>query len=322
LTSRRPHSPDPDLLEADTGDPKEVTVRLTRTDRFPTPRRAAATLRVVAGRDMLQYAVLHPGEAVLIGRDEGAQLRLNDLTVSKRHASIEMDETGAITVLDLGSTNGTAVNGRSVRRTALRPGDHLEVGAVSLRLDLLSQDELAHLGRVLERLAAANRDPLTGLVTRAWLEDELPTLADRCDRAGVPFACAFVDIDHFKLINDRFGHGVGDDVLAGVARLLLLGVRDADPCVRYGGEEAVMFLPGSTSAAAAEVAERVRRSIATHDWDRTAPGLRVTASFGVAQRHPGEPLKAWIHRADEALYAAKRLGRDRVELARDRPSGG
>lgn len=293
----------------------EITMRLPSRPHRPVPRQAIPTLRVVAGRDMLQFATLHPGEEVLIGRDEAAELRLNDLTVSKRHARVSVDQAGAISVIDLGSTNGTAVNGRQVRRTAMRTGDHLEVGGVSLRLDLLSADELGHLSRVVDRLAAANRDPLTGLCSRAFLDDSLPRLAEHCERAGVPFSCAFVDVDHFKDINDRHGHQTGDEVLTGVARILMLGVRDADPCVRYGGEEILMFLPGSTESSAAEVAERLRRAIAGHDWARTATRLKVTACFGVAQRAPGESLRAWIDRADQAVYAAKDAGRNRVERA-------
>lgn len=293
----------------------ETTMRLPSRPPRPVPRQAIPTLRVVAGRDMLRFATIQPGEELVLGRDESSGLRLNDLTVSKRHARLTMDDGGAISVHDLGSTNGTAVNGRPVRRTALRTGDHLEVGGASLRLDLLSPDELGHLSRVVDRLAAAHRDPLTGLNSRAFLDDDLPRLAEHCDRAGVPFSCAFVDVDHFKDINDTHGHQAGDEVLAGVSRILMLGVRDADPCVRYGGEEILMFLPGSTETSAAEVAERLRRAIAGHDWARTAARLRVTACFGVAQRAPGESLKQWIDRADQAVYAAKRAGRNRVECA-------
>jgi diguanylate cyclase (GGDEF) domain len=167
-------------------------------------------------------------------------------------------------------------------------------------------DELQHLARVVARLEAANRDPLTGLLTRGWLDDELPGLIERYARAGLPFSCAFVDVDHFKRVNDTYTHAVGDEVLSAIARLLMLGVRDADPCVRYGGEEIVLFLPGSDVVQAVEVADRIRRSIAAHDWGRTAEGLRVTASFGVAQLRPDEDVAAWLNRADVAMYAAKR----------------
>lgn len=313
-TLNRPFEPESDSIRQreDTG---EVTVRLPVMRPAPNRRRAVPTLRVVAGKDMLHFVPINPEEKVLIGRDEGAELRLGDPTVSKRHANVLSDAHGAITVVDLDSTNGTSVNGKPIRRTTLQPGDHLEVGAVSLRLDLLSLDEIGHLDRVLKRLEASNRDPLTGLLTRAFFDDELPALAEKCSRADVPFCCVFVDVDRFKAVNDNYGHQLGDEVLVAIGRLVMVGVRDADPCMRYGGEEIVLFLPGSTEMGAAEVAERTRKTIMGHDWDRTSPGLRITASFGVAERYSDESLKDWLRRADEAVYSAKHSGRNRVVRA-------
>ena len=92
----------------------------------------------------------------------------------------------------------------------------------------------------------------------------------------------------------------------------MLGVRDSDPCVRYGGEEILLFFPGSGEKEALDAAERIRGSIASHDWGRSATGLQVTASFGVAQRMHGEDVRSWLGRADAALYAAKKAGRNRV----------
>ena len=116
-------------------DLSEVTVRIPITRNTPMRRQAKATLRVVAGRDMLQFVTIAPNEQIVIGRDEAAQLKLTDITVSKRHARVVADADGNTNVIDLNSTNGTAVNGRQVSRHELRPGDHLEVGGVSLRLD-------------------------------------------------------------------------------------------------------------------------------------------------------------------------------------------
>jgi diguanylate cyclase (GGDEF)-like protein len=124
-----------------------------------------------------------------------------------------------------------------------------------------------------------------------------------------------VDVDHFKKINDGFGHGAADDVLRQLARLLLFTVREKEVCVRYGGEELLVVLEDAGEARAAEVAERLRAAIETHDWPRLARGLAVTISCGVAERAADEPQRAWLERADEALYAAKRAGRNRVERA-------
>ena len=124
-----------------------------------------------------------------------------------------------------------------------------------------------------------------------------------------------MDADHFKRVNDTFGHGIGDEVLQAIARLLMLGIRDSDPCVRYGGEEFLIFLPGAAVRTAMEVAERLRRSIGGHDWNRTATDLRVTASIGVAEYVEGETATQWLERADKALYHSKNNGRNKVTQA-------
>jgi diguanylate cyclase (GGDEF)-like protein len=278
-------------------------------------RKDQPTLRVVAGRDMLRFMTLQPGQDGIIGRDAGSAVVLSDASVSRKHARVVRGDDGVISVHDLGSTNGTAVNGQPIERSILRPNDHLEVGAVALRLDLLSEEEVEHHRNVLRRLESANHDPLTGLYTRAWLEEPLPSVVERCDEAGARITAVFLDLDQFKSINDRFGHPVGDDVLVAVARMIMLDVRDGDACVRYGGEEIAMFLIGTREDGGTEVAERLRRAMLGHDWSRTAPGLRVTGSFGVAERRERESIRDWLSRADQACYQAKRKGRNQVVRA-------
>ena len=295
-------------------DMHEITVRISMPRPASVQKKVIPTVRVVAGPDMLSYVTIPEENEVIVGRDEAADLQLVDATVSKRHARIRHEADGSMLVVDMNSTNGTAVNGQPITRTILRPGDHLEIGGVSLRLDMLSSEELGHMRRVVSRLEAANRDSLTGLLDRKFIEDGLERLVEKCDRAEVPISCAFVDLDKFKEINDGFSHKVGDEVLRGVSRLLMLGVRENDPAVRYGGDEIVFFLPGSASTRAAEIAERIRRAVAGHDWDRTALGLRVSCSFGVAEREPGESIKSWMDRADQAAYVSKEGGRNRVTV--------
>lgn len=306
----------PDDLPAHRG---EVTMKITLPRARRTQRVVVPTVQVVAGPDMLQFVTLTTGQDLLIGRDDTAGLVLGDGSVSRLHARLRCDDSGEILLQDMGSTNGTAVNGQQVQRAVLRPGDQFEVGAVSLRVDLLGLDELHHLGRVLERLKAAGTDPLTGLHTRGFLEERLPALTTRLEESRLPFSVIFCDVDRFKSINDTFGHGVGDQVLSAIARLFLVDVRDSDACVRYGGEEILVFLPGSDEAGALDVAERLRRTVAGHDWARTAVGLRVTASFGVAERAPDEDLAAWLDRADRAMYQAKQAGRNQVKSASAAP---
>ena len=150
------------------------------------------------------------------------------------------------------------------------------------------------------------QDPLTGLANRRAMERfcaALPPLEAVC--------VVLLDVDHFKGVNDRFGHAVGDEVLREVAGVLARSVRAVDRAARWGGEEFLLVLPGGPEGLGTEAADRVRRRVAEHGWGRQAPGLRVTVSAGVACGSAGE-VPAVLRRADEALYAAKRQGRDRV----------
>jgi diguanylate cyclase (GGDEF)-like protein len=184
-------------------------------------------------------------------------------------------------------------------------------------------DALGHLfSAVLSRAArnaelarAANCDALTGLSNRhavALLDPELR----RITAHDKPVSVVMLDIDHFKHINDQHGHPAGDQVLRLVARLLQATVRQTDTVARWGGEEFVVCLPGTDLPMALAVAEKLRHNLAAEDL-ALAPGLttRVTASLGVAELQAGESVVQGITRADQALYAAKHGGRDRVQAA-------
>ncbi len=166
-------------------------------------------------------------------------------------------------------------------------------------------------------MRAAERDPLSGLLTRAFLKDRLTKLLAEVDRRGQPISCMLIDLDHFKSINDVHGHLVGDQVIARVSETLLNTLRETDSGVRYGGEELLAFMPGLELADALQVANRVSEAVREGSMYDLSPGLSVTASIGVAVRGPKEPWSAWVERADKALYRAKKDGRDRVVVAEE-----
>jgi diguanylate cyclase (GGDEF)-like protein len=288
------------------------------TGAIARPRLARGRLRhvirVVAGADMLRFCVLTPGVPAFIGRDESCELLLTDPSVSRKHVQCTCDDEGRIEIVDLGSTNGTRHDGRPITRITARIGDRFDVGDVVVRIDGLADQELAHLQRVSEKLEAANHDALTGLLARRWLDENLTAFTRRYTDAGMPVTCLFVDIDHFKSVNDTFGHPVGDLVLTAVARIVALSIRSSDRAVRYGGEEMVVILGKCDEPSGWVVADRIRAAIAEHAWSTYGLGDRkVTASIGVATTEGGaEPVEAWIARADRALYIAKGRGRDRA----------
>jgi diguanylate cyclase (GGDEF)-like protein len=156
----------------------------------------------------------------------------------------------------------------------------------------------------------AQRDWLTGLHNRRFLAAEL----DRLERevAQRPYSVAMLDLDHFKAINDRHGHEVGDRVLKRLAELLVGVLRSADDVVRVGGEEFVVLMGDTDGEAAAAACERVCQAVRDEDWGAIAPGLAVTVSVGVASALGTAAVGRLTELADQRLYAAKRAGRDRV----------
>lgn len=160
----------------------------------------------------------------------------------------------------------------------------------------------------------ANIDPLTGLHNRRWFEDVYGREVRRSDLTGELVCLAMVDIDRFKAYNDSHGHPAGDATLCVVADALRKNLRPADMVARFGGEEFIVMLPETGIAAAVDIAERLRTAVAERRVHDKALGdlPSVTISIGVAERPPGESLEELISLADDALYRAKRGGRDRV----------
>jgi diguanylate cyclase (GGDEF)-like protein len=154
-------------------------------------------------------------------------------------------------------------------------------------------------------------DGLTGLWNRACFEQRLESELSLCRRSDRPLACAMLDIDHFKKINDAYGHPFGDEVLRGVAQTLLDGARSEDIVCRYGGEEFVVLLPNTRSPQAVEMADRLRIALASQVFSCRRTAVKVTCSIGVADRLEGREGKM-VEIADKALYRAKQMGRDRA----------
>lgn len=178
---------------------------------------------------------------------------------------------------------------------------------------MLRQQSSADSERLQTLLHASLQDPLTGVGNRRQLDQEMPVLFQRCREDQRPLSVLMIDLDHFKQVNDTFGHPVGDEVIRATALLLLQSCRGGDLVARFGGEEFVLLLPGATGNTAAEVAERIRLKVAGYAWAQIHPDLQVTASIGVTDL--GDELDAaeLLEHADQALYRAKHRGRNRVE---------
>jgi diguanylate cyclase (GGDEF)-like protein len=162
----------------------------------------------------------------------------------------------------------------------------------------------------------ATTDPLTGAYNREFLSARLPAEIDAAIERDRPLSIAMVDVDHFKAVNDQHGHGIGDFVLAEVARRLRGAIRGGDLLVRYGGEEFLAVLPKADAGRAWEVGERMRQRVCEKAFDvGDGVALLLRISVGIAQWRGKEKMPQLIERADVALYAAKERGRNRVEVA-------
>lgn len=182
---------------------------------------------------------------------------------------------------------------------------------MELRCRVRAALRLHHLVQMLAQRAQI--DGLTGLWNRAYFDSRWAEEFARAGRHSRPVSLALLDIDHFKSVNDTYGHPAGDTVLQSFCKVMLRESRATDIVCRYGGEEFALIMPDTTSSDAAGVCERIRAAIAALVWSRH-PERAVTVSAGVAGGIPIEssPPIQWVEAADEQLYAAKRAGRNRV----------
>ncbi len=202
-----------------------------------------------------------------------------------------------------------------VATAVIGAGAMLSMRLATLRRRLSAQKaELQQALTMNQRLASL--DALTGLLNRRAMTERLaPAAAPGAPRRAVaPAALALLDIDHFKQVNDSFGHQAGDNVLRRFAELAQAELRSGDTLARWGGEEFLLLMPATPCAEGQRVADRLRANIAAANFDAAALGLRVTLSAGIATLAEGGDPHAAVDRADQALYRAKRNGRNRTEV--------
>ncbi len=171
-------------------------------------------------------------------------------------------------------------------------------------------EQLEGMSRHLERLSL--EDSLTGLANRRCLEQRLRPVLAALSASGAPMSIAYIDVDRFKSVNDRHSHHVGDLVLRTVASVLLQATREHDVVARLSGDEFAILFQRADEAESARVCRRISLAVAGFDWGGIAPGLAVTVSIGTAAAHAGDSTESLLHRADSAMYAAKRDAQRRV----------
>lgn len=245
---------------------------------------------------------------LLVGRSLQNTIVLSDPSVSRCHCRIEQHQGGYL-ICDAGSRNGIRINGQLTESALLQQGDQIKIGSSILKFLGGENIELQY-HETLFRMAMT--DGPTGIHNKRYFLETLEREIARASRYDHPLTLAMIDIDHFKPINDCYGHLAGDAVLWELAQLLKVRIRVEDTVARYGGEEFGLLLPQTDCRGGSTLAETLRQAIADHTFVFMNHRISVTVSIGLAQWVGSQCGLELIQAADTNLYRAKLAGRNRV----------
>ncbi|MEE2671880.1 MAG: GGDEF domain-containing protein [Bdellovibrionota bacterium] len=255
------------------------------------------------------------GETI-VGRNPDCTIPLEFQGISRQHFKVNVDNSGNSIVQDLGSSNGTYLNNQKIEApTALNKGDMVKIGSIALKFLPKGDTERLTYDKLHEE---ANTDGLTKCYNKMYFNGKLDLEVKKSKVTGNPLSLIIFDLDHFKHLNDNYGHDAGDYVLKEMAQLLRdNGIRKGDVFARYGGEEFVVLLPKTNLKQAFEIAERLRKLVETYQFVYDNKRLPVTASIGVADYRQGVNTGTDLFkRADSAVYKSKEGGRNQVNFYR------
>jgi len=246
-----------------------------------------------------------------LGRSERTDLPVAGKGISRVHAYLEIAEDGTVTLIDNGSTNGVFLQGVRVQTAEVKPGEVFALGP-ELKIRLESTDGGLH-ELIQDMYRNSKLDALTNLLNRRAFEERMEEESAVTKRHGLNSCLAIIDIDHFKAINDTYGHDAGDEVLRQLAVTLKDKVRTGDLVARWGGEEFVVYIRQSDLEGAKVLLDRLRISVADLEIPIAGgPTLSITFSAGLVSLRNYPDWKVALNKADEGLYLSKENGRNRV----------
>ncbi|MBW2277329.1 MAG: GGDEF domain-containing protein [Deltaproteobacteria bacterium] len=296
----------------------ELTLQIessTMAEKMRSKDDRDAALVVIGGMDVGNTIPLAK-DSVVLGRDPDCDEILRDDGISRQHAEVVREKSGGYLIRDLGSTNGIFVEGERVAQHRLRDGDKVLLGRRTV-IKFSLQDEIEAEYQQ-QMYSSAVRDGLTGAFNRRYFDERVTAELSHARRHLSPVSVLMIDLDHFKRVNDTFGHVSGDQVLEAVAKSIAETIRTEDVFARYGGEEFVIIAREIDEVGGLAFGERLRRII--EQIKILAPNgerIPVTISVGVATVPQGAEYDSAevISRADQNLYSAKEKGRNRVEAS-------
>jgi diguanylate cyclase (GGDEF)-like protein len=288
--------------------PLETTVVTPVSRISDRPSTSEACLVVIYGHDLGKKYNLDR-DSVIIGRSSGADIRLEQEAVSRNHCKL-VNTGDSVIVRDLGSTNGTYVNDQLVDEYRLRDGDLLKIGRCIFKF--LSGDNIeSAYHEEIYRLTTI--DGLTQVYNKRYFLESLDREMGRAQRYLRDLSLILFDIDHFKVVNDTYGHLAGDYVLKQLAVEIKRRIRREDILARYGGEEFAIILPELDNTSAMHFGEKIRRIASEANFRFDETDIPVTVSVGVTTLEPAvRDSASFIKRVDEKLYRAKSNGRNCV----------
>ncbi len=302
---RKPFDPN-DASDSDHVRAKTVVTAISRLSDRPPGNEAC--LVVIYGDELGKKYNLN-ASSLLVGRSSKCDIQIDQESTSRNHSKI-VNTGKSILIRDLGSTNGTYVNDEPIEEHVLRDGDFIKIGRTIFKFLTGGNIENAYHEEIY-RLTTI--DGLTQISNKRFFMETLEREIARGQRYQRPLSLVMFDLDHFKAINDTYGHLAGDYVLKHLASAVKGRIRREDVFARYGGEEFAIVLPEIAISTAVTFAEKIRQLVELHEFRFEKTPIAVTISVGVAgtERQQVDP-EALIKQADDNLYAAKAAGRNQV----------
>ncbi|MDO8493772.1 MAG: GGDEF domain-containing protein [Deltaproteobacteria bacterium] len=284
---------------------------VTSVDKLQAPGEKSAYILFLSGPLVGKLHPLKTGETVF-GRDPQADITINDNRISRKHLSITVTP-GGTTLADLGSTNGTFVNGKKIRTHLLKDGDKIQISSNTI-FKFAYQDNIENIyHKELYKMAVI--DPVCGIFNKRYFLDRFNEEFNHAKRSGAPLSLLMMDLDHFKKINDTHGHLAGDFCLAHIAETIKKIVRLSDIFARYGGEEFVLLLRETDEKGAWQMGERIRKLAEKNPANFEATPVPITVSVGLSTLQEGDEFlspEAMLEKADHYLYQSKKNGRNKT----------
>lgn len=288
----------------------ERTIRRNVQDLLNASGSLKANFVVIAGLDIGRKFPIQKSE-LSIGRGDACDIYVNDDDVSRNHAKVVVEPSG-IFIVDLGSTNGTLINGNKVAKHLLTDGDRIQIGNMTvLKFNFFNELEDSYNEQL---YMAANKDYLTQTYNKKYFLDRLRMELSHSRRHNTPLSIILIDVDLFKNLNDKHGHIAGDAILKELAKQISSIKREEDLFARFGGEEFILMLRETTQNNAIQIAEKIRSYVENLEFNIDEKTLKITLSLGVATFTDNNFSSAedLIRQADTYLYMAKNKGRNLV----------